>query len=108
MGQEEEGKGPPEITGESRSRRTYPADPYSKVPRFPQSSSYGSRAIKKVGPVCHDVDEKTMANIILRPVVRMEDTGLSQAEQNQLASGFRSANSTFGSNMIASLDLSLG
>ncbi|KAL0255375.1 hypothetical protein I308_100179 [Cryptococcus tetragattii IND107] len=35
-----------------------------------------------------------------RPVVRMEDTGLSQAEQNQLASGFRSANSTFGSNMI--------
>lgn len=108
MGQEEEGKGAPEITGESRSRRTYPADPYSKVPRFPQSTSYGSRAIKKVGPVCHDVDEKTMVNIILRPVVRMEDTGLSQAEQNQLASGFRSANSTFGSNMIASLDLSLG
>lgn len=108
MGQEEEGKGPPEITGESRSRRTYPADPYSKVPRFPQGSSYGSRAIKKVGHICHDVDEKTMANIILRPVVRMEDTGLSQAEQNQLASGFRSANSTFGSNMIASLHLFFG
>lgn len=49
-----------------------------------------------------------MANIILRPVVRMEDTGLSQAEQNQLASGFRSANSTFGSNMIASLHLFFG
>lgn len=108
MGQEEERKGPPKITGESRSRRTYPADPYSEVPRFPQSSSYGSRAIKKAGHVCHDMDEKTITNIILRPVVRMEDTGLSQAEQNQLASGFRSANSTFGSNMIASPHLSFG
>lgn len=108
MGQEEERKGPPKITGESRSRRAYPADPHSKVPRFSQSSSYGSRAIKKAGHVCHDVDEKTLANIILRPVVRMEDTGLSQAEQNQLASGFRSANSTFGSNMIASPHLSFG
>ncbi|WVN88561.1 uncharacterized protein L203_103772 [Cryptococcus depauperatus CBS 7841] len=37
-----------------------------------------------------------------RPVIRMEDTGLSQAEQNQLASGFRIANSTFGRNMIIS------
>ncbi|ODO08435.1 transcription initiation factor TFIIF subunit beta [Cryptococcus wingfieldii CBS 7118] len=37
-----------------------------------------------------------------RPIVRMEDTGLSQAEQNQLASGFKSANSKFGSNMILS------
>ncbi|WVQ81721.1 hypothetical protein IAT38_003846 [Cryptococcus sp. DSM 104549] len=37
-----------------------------------------------------------------RPVMRMEDTGLSQAEQNQLASGFRAATSTFGSNMILS------
>ncbi|WWD19926.1 hypothetical protein CI109_104398 [Kwoniella shandongensis] len=37
-----------------------------------------------------------------RPVMRMEDAGLSQAEQNQLASGYRNATSTFGSKMIVS------
>ncbi|KAK6909216.1 hypothetical protein I203_103233 [Kwoniella mangroviensis CBS 8507] len=37
-----------------------------------------------------------------RPVVRMDDTGISQAEQNQLASGYRNAISTFGSRMISS------
>ncbi|KAK8853492.1 hypothetical protein IAR55_004199 [Kwoniella newhampshirensis] len=37
-----------------------------------------------------------------RPVMRMEDAGLSQAEQNQLASGYRNATSTFGSKMIIS------
>ncbi|WVR09689.1 hypothetical protein IAU60_006764 [Kwoniella sp. DSM 27419] len=37
-----------------------------------------------------------------RPVMRMDDTGISQAEQNQLASGYRNATSTFGSKMIIS------
>ncbi|WVW86479.1 hypothetical protein I302_108527 [Kwoniella bestiolae CBS 10118] len=37
-----------------------------------------------------------------RPVMRMDDTGISQAEQNQLASGYRNAISTFGSSMISS------
>ncbi|WVQ94984.1 hypothetical protein IAU59_002076 [Kwoniella sp. CBS 9459] len=37
-----------------------------------------------------------------RPVMRMDDTGISQAEQNQLASGYRNATSTFGSKMIVS------
>ncbi|WWC72301.1 uncharacterized protein I206_106263 [Kwoniella pini CBS 10737] len=43
-----------------------------------------------------------------RPVMRMDDTGISQAEQNQLASGYRNAISTFGSKMITSVKVNNG
>ncbi|WWC64894.1 uncharacterized protein I303_107508 [Kwoniella dejecticola CBS 10117] len=43
-----------------------------------------------------------------RPVMHMDDTGISQAEQNQLASGYRNAISTFGSRMITSAKVNNG
>ncbi|WWC92024.1 uncharacterized protein L201_006978 [Kwoniella dendrophila CBS 6074] len=43
-----------------------------------------------------------------RPVMRMDDTGISQAEQNQLASGYRNAISTFGSRMISNVKVNNG
>ena len=41
--------------------------------------------------------------LIPRPIVRMEDTGISRGKQNQLASGYANSTSRLGRGMVVSL-----
>lgn len=43
--------------------------------------------------------------LIPRPIVRMEDTGISRGKQNQLASGYANSTSRLGRGMVVSLVL---
>jgi len=74
-----------------------------------------------IGKVAHEAtaqpvpDAKYLALVAQRqkegqqtrhPTLKLEDTGLSQGEMNQLAGGYTMVNSKFGQGVVSSFDVS--
>ncbi|WRT69936.1 uncharacterized protein IL334_006927 [Kwoniella shivajii] len=102
------------VYGPSTTSGTAEGDDVPKVGGKRKRDKARPKLLAKVDHECHVTPVQTQKYLKIleqrrleseqskRPVMRMDDTGISQAEQNQLASGYKNSISTFGSRMISS------